>query len=189
MNTSILKKSVGILILAIYAGSQSFAAPKESTHDDHSEHEGHDHGKKDHDEHEHGEHDGHDHSMFEELSLPELLHLVEQTVEQIEARANGTKDDHLTEALETLIDATKHLPEKSGMLGEKKLLRVKSTAGSMEKVAHKLEAAISQEDTASIAKSAEQLHKLFGILKQQYPASISEGDHKKNDHGHKGHDH
>lgn len=173
MNTSIPKNPIGLLILALYAGTRCLTAQNESAHD----------------EHEHGEHNGHDHSMFEELSLPESIHLVEQLVEQVETRSNGTKHDHLAEAVETLIDAVKHLPEKSGMLDDKQLLRVNSTVGRMEKVAYKLEAAISQSDKASITKSAEQLHKLFGILKQQYPTSISEGDHKKNDHGHEGHDH
>ena len=173
-----MRTLLAVLFIAFYAGAQSFAEPKDADHD------GHDHSKHGDEKHDaHDDHEDHDHSEYENATLPQLLELMEKNVEELSSMASGQSTGDADEIIEMLIDAGKALPSKSGTLDEKQLLRVKSTVGSMQKIAMKLETALHQSNKAEAGKLAEQLGKLFALIESQYPESAHQG-HEEDDHDH-----
>jgi hypothetical protein len=172
-----MRTALAISLMAFYSGTQSFAEPKDTDHD------GHDHPKKGHEDHDDHEHESHDHSKYEKATLPQLLEIMEDSLEELTSIASGKVSHDAEASIETLIDAAQALPSKSSALEEKQIFRVKSAVGSMQTIAMKLESALHQNNTAEAQKIAGQLGKLFALIESQYP----EGSRQEHE-GH-GHDH
>ncbi len=181
MNTSKMRTALAISLMVFYSGAQSFAEPKNTDHD------GHDHSKhaqEDQDNHDdHENHDNHDHSKYENATLPQLLEIMEESVEELTSIASGKASHDAEASIETLIDAAQALPSKSNALEEKQILRVKSAIGSMQTIAMKLETALHQNSLSEAEKYAGQIGKLFALVEAQYPEAAHQ-EHEGHDHNH-----
>ena len=164
-------KTLIFSILATFAATRLFGAP-----DDHGSHDDHDH--EEHGHHDEHDHEGHDHERYDSATLPEFLHMMEESVDALASASESGKSDELHEAIETLADAGKALAGKSIDLDENQILRVKSAVSSMEKIAHRLEEALESGKASDAKKYAVQLRKLFASIQARYP-----------EHSHEDHDH
>jgi len=173
-----MRTVLAISLMAFYAGAQSFAEDVD--------HDGHDHSKhahEDHDNHDHENHDNHDHLKYEKATLPQLLEIMEESVEELTSIASGKVSHDAEASIETLIDAAQALPSKSNALEEKQILRVKSAIGSMQTIAMKLETALHQNNASEAEKYAGQIEKLFALIESQY-SEAAHKDHVGHEHDH-----
>ncbi len=180
MNTSKTRTVLAISLMAFYAGAQSFAEPQDAEHD------GHDHSKhaqENHDNHDDHDHENHDHSKYEKATLPQLLEIMEDSLEELTSIASGKVSHDAEASIETLIDAAQALSSKSNALEEKQILRVKSAIGSMQTIAMKLERALHQNSLSEAEKYAGQIGKLFALIESQYPEG-SRQEHEVHGHDH-----